>query len=76
MTRSRLALKSGALAACLLAVSACANRPPENALNRQCDMGGRHGPTGILEYRCTDGDGEVRQRAIPIHRLLRGGRNN
>lgn len=76
MTRYRLALKSAALATCLLAASACANRPPAHALDRQCETGGRHGPTGVLEERCVDGDGVERERPTPLHRLIRGGRRS
>ncbi|AZU03923.1 hypothetical protein X907_1390 [Glycocaulis alkaliphilus] len=69
------ALKLAVLALGVLALGACANRPPAHALDRDCEMGGRHGPTGVLEYQCTDGDGVVRERPQPIHRVISGGRS-
>ncbi|GGH01737.1 hypothetical protein GCM10007420_17340 [Glycocaulis albus] len=69
------ALKLAMLIVCGLSIGACANRPPAHALDRDCEMGGRHGATGVLEYQCTDGDGVVRERPQPIHRVISGGRN-
>jgi len=69
------ALKLAALGACCLALCACANRPPAHALDRTCEMGGRHGATGVLEHRCIDGDGVIRERPEPIHRVISGGRS-
>jgi hypothetical protein len=55
-------------------VSACANTepPPREALNVACDTGGRHGPSGILDYRCIDGDGEERLRPRSLHEVIEG----
>ncbi len=69
------ALKLAILGVGLLTLGACANRPPVHALDRTCEMGGRHGASGILEHQCTDGDGVVRERPQPIHRVISGRRN-
>jgi len=55
-------------------VSACASSepPPREALNVTCDTGGRHGPSGILDYRCVDGDGEERLRPQSLHEVIEG----
>jgi hypothetical protein len=55
-------------------LSACANTepPPREALNVTCDTGGRHGPSGILDYRCIDGDGEERLRPQSLHEVIEG----
>lgn len=55
-------------------VSACANSepPPREALNVTCDTGGRHGPSGVLDYRCIDGDGEERLPPQSLHEVIEG----
>jgi hypothetical protein len=66
--------------ACLAAIfmlpliSACGTTepPPREAVNVTCDTGGRHGPSGILDYRCIDGDGEERLRPQSLHGVIEG----
>ena len=47
--------------------------PPSNALDVTCDTGGRHGPTGVMDYSCIDGDGEERLRPRGLHEVIEGG---
>jgi len=63
----------------MLAVSACAGRqgyaaaPPGYALDTvSCDTGGRHGPSGVLDWRCTDGDGVERLPVRSLHEVIDG----
>lgn len=62
-----------------LAVSACAGEarydaaPPGYALNDvSCDTGGRHGPSGVMDWRCTDGDGVDRLPVRSLHEVIDG----
>lgn len=59
-------------------LAACApnprNIPPPEALNRTCGPGGGHGPSGVLDWHCVDGDGEERLRPQPLTRVIRGDR--
>jgi hypothetical protein len=61
----------GLVPACL---TACAGYepPPAEALNVTCDTGGRHGPSGVLDWRCVDGDGEERLRPQSLHEVIEG----
>ncbi len=63
-----------ALGLTLPLLSACAGYepPPREALNTTCDTGGRHGPTGIMDWHCIDGDGEERLRPEPLHEVIEG----
>ena len=68
-------LKAIAIAALTLpALASCAGYepPPGHALNVTCDTGGRHGPTGIMDWHCVDGDGEERLRPQPLHEVIKG----
>jgi hypothetical protein len=63
----------------MLAVSACAGEarhgaaPPGYALNDvRCDTGGRHGPSGVMDWRCTDGDGVDRLPVRSLHEVIDG----
>ena len=62
------------LAAAATILTACANndRPPQTALDVSCDTGGRHGPSGIMDWRCVDGDGEERLRPRSLHEVIEG----
>ncbi len=62
-----LLVATGTLAGCTTA-----NPPPAEALNVSCEPGGRHGPTGVLDYHCIDGDGEERLRPKPLHEVIAG----
>jgi hypothetical protein len=62
-----------------LALSACAGGegygepPPGYALNDvSCDTGGRHGPSGVMDWRCTDGDGVDRLPVRSLHEVIDG----
>lgn len=57
-----------------LGLSACAgiDAPAEEVLDVQCDTGGRHGPTGVMDWRCVDGDGVQRTRTESLHRIIEG----
>ncbi len=56
----------------LLASCAGYEPPPGHALDVSCDTGGRHGPTGVLDWHCIDGDGEERLRPQPLHEVIAG----
>jgi hypothetical protein len=58
----------------LLALTACgtAEPPPREALNVTCEPGGRHGPTGVMDWTCTDGDGEQRLPVRSLHEVIEG----
>lgn len=63
------------LAAAVAALTACASteeRPTQAALEVSCDTGGRHGPSGVLDWRCIDGDGEERLRPRSLHEVIEG----
>lgn len=71
MRRSHLA--SAALALLLAACNTNPdNVPPPEALNRTCGPGGGHGPTGVMDWHCVDGDGVERLRPQPLTRVIRG----
>lgn len=58
-----------------LGAGACAGAepPPAEALSRvSCDTGGRHGPSGIMDWRCTDGDGVERLPVRSLHEVIDG----
>jgi hypothetical protein len=68
-------LRALMLATAAMALTACASaeeRPTQAALDVTCDTGGRHGPSGILDYRCVDGDGEERLRPRSLHEVIEG----
>lgn len=60
----------------LAALSLCAcgttEPPPPEALNVTCEPGGRHGPTGVMDWTCTDGDGEQRLPVRSLHEVIQG----
>ena len=58
-----------------LALNACGHYepPPSNALDVNCDTGGRHGPSGPMDWQCVDGDGEERLRPQGLHEVIKGG---
>ena len=56
----------------LLASCAGAEPPPSHALEVTCDTGGRHGPTGVLDWTCIDGDGEQRLPVRSLHEVIEG----
>ena len=62
------------LTAASAALAGCANadRPTQAALDLQCDTGGRHGPSGVMDWRCVDGDGEERLRPRSLHEVIEG----
>jgi hypothetical protein len=45
---------------------------PMAALDTDCFAGPRHGPSGVMDWTCIDGDGEDRLRPQPLHRVIRG----
>ena len=59
-------------ASAMLAACANAERPTQAALDVQCDTGGRHGPSGVMDWRCVDGDGEERLRPRSLHEVIEG----
>ena len=61
-----------ASSAALLAACGGTKPPAQAALDIRCDTGGRHGPTGVLDWRCVDGDGEERLRPKPLHEVIEG----
>lgn len=58
----------------LTALAACGSYepPPPEALNVTCEPGGRHGPTGVMDWTCTDGDGEQRLPVRSLHEVIEG----
>ena len=58
-----------------MTLSACGSYepPPSHALDVTCDTGGRHGPSGVMDYQCVDGDGEERLRPQGLHEVIQGG---
>ncbi|MCR9128679.1 MAG: hypothetical protein NXI12_04095 [Alphaproteobacteria bacterium] len=58
----------------LSALAACGSYepPPPEALNVTCEPGGRHGPTGVMDWTCTDGDGEQRLPVRSLHEVIEG----
>ncbi len=58
----------------LPALAACGSYepPPPEALNVTCEPGGRHGPTGELDWSCIDGDGEQRLPVQSLHEVIKG----
>lgn len=62
-------------AACAVTLAACAGAepPPGHALNDvRCDTGGRHGPTGVMDWTCVDGDGVRRLPVRSLHEVIDG----
>lgn len=60
------------LAPLLLAGCGTYEPPPPHALDVTCDTGGRHGPTGVMDWSCVDGDGEQRLRPQSLHEVIEG----
>ena len=56
----------------LLAACGHGDPPPPYALDRTCDTGGRHGPSGVMDYACVDGDGVQRLPVESLHRVIAG----
>ena len=56
----------------LLTSCACYEPPPSHALDVTCDTGGRHGPTGVMDWTCIDGDGEHRIPVQSLHEVIEG----
>ncbi|MFW6413488.1 MAG: hypothetical protein ACOC0V_05075 [Oceanicaulis sp.] len=52
------------------------NPPPAEALNVTCDTGGRHGPSGVMDWRCVDGDGVERLPVRSLHEVIDGEDND
>jgi len=50
--------------------------PPEALSNVSCDTGGRHGATGVMDWRCTDGDGVERLPVRSLHEVIDGEGND
>lgn len=46
--------------------------PPPHSLDASCDTGGRHGPSGVMDWQCTDGDGVERLRPQSLHEIMQG----
>ena len=57
-----------------LVLSACgtADPPPREALNVTCEPGGRHGPSGVMDWTCIDGDGQRRLPVRSLHEVIEG----
>lgn len=57
-----------------LALAACGTHepPPPEALDYACDTGGRHGPTGVMDWTCTGADGERRLPVRSLHEVIEG----
>ena len=57
-----------------LVLAACGGYepPPMAALDTDCFAGGRHGPTGVMDWTCIDGDGEQRLRPRSLHEVIEG----
>ena len=56
-----------------LALTACGTAdPPPGALNVTCEPGGRHGPSGVMDWTCIDGDGEQRLPVRSLHEVIEG----
>lgn len=56
----------------MLAGCGTAEPPPREALNVTCEPGGRHGPTGVMDWTCVDGDGEQRLPVRSLHEIIEG----
>ena len=56
------------------ALTACGGTEPptQAALDVTCDTGGRHDASGVLDWRCVDGDGEERLRPRSLHEVIEG----
>ncbi|MGJ3231450.1 MAG: hypothetical protein ACFE0P_06610 [Oceanicaulis sp.] len=72
-------MRRGFAAAAALMLGACAGTferaepPPDHALSAvTCDTGGRHGPTGVMDWTCVDGDGERRLPVRSLHEVIDG----
>ncbi|TGY88390.1 hypothetical protein E5163_11255 [Marinicauda algicola] len=66
------ALFAGLLVLPALAACGHGEPPPSNALDVACAPGGRHGPTGVMDWTCIDGDGEQRLRPRSLHEVIEG----
>lgn len=54
-----------------------ADPPPGDALNSvSCDTGGRHGPTGVMDWTCVDHDGQRRTPVRSLHEVIDGEAND
>lgn len=64
----------GVIAGLLLTLTACATGEPApaEALNVSCEPGGRHGPTGVMDWSCLDGEGEQRLPVRSLHEVIEG----
>ena len=67
VTRAAAGLTALTLGAC-----AGAEPPPPEALAVTCEPGGRHGATGVMDWVCTDGDGERRLPVRSLHEVIEG----
>lgn len=56
----------------LLAACGTYEPPPANSLDVSCEAGGRHGPSGVMDWTCTDGDGEQRLPVRSLHEVIEG----
>ncbi len=48
------------------------NHAPMHALKRDCGPGGGSRIASIMDWQCTDGDGEERLRPRPLTRIVGG----
>lgn len=70
-----MTIERALILAAATALTACASaeeRPTQAALEVSCDTGGRHGPTGVMDWRCVDGDGEERLPVRSLHEVIEG----
>ncbi|XBQ15217.1 MAG: hypothetical protein ABL308_09635 [Oceanicaulis sp.] len=77
----RPARRISALVALPVLLAACEswapNPPPADALTDvTCDTGGRHGPSGVMDWRCIDGDGVERLPVRSLHEVIDGESND
>ena len=61
-----------ALALPVTAACGTADPPPPGALNVTCEPGGRHGPSGVMDWTCIDGDGQRRLPVRSLHEVIEG----
>lgn len=72
----------GSITLFTLVLSACSSwepgqpPPPEALSGVSCDTGGRHGPSGVMDWRCTDGDGVERLPVRSLHEVIDGEGND
>ena len=72
ITHRTLSALVGVPALLLLAGCAGYEPPPSHALDVTCDTGGRHGPSGVMDWTCVDGDGEQRLPVRSLHEIIEG----